>query len=435
MSLEIKSLILFNYSKPNTYSYAALMGSLDSYSTFSDNIEIKIINQDLFKFFKNEQNWKNYSNYKHIILLYSLFSEQFLGFSDKIFKIKKLFKEHIGKSPLIIAGGPHPSARPIEVLKAGVDIVIQGEGEYNFPRIINWIHQKGYLDESYDDYRGKGGIYYYYNSKLCSKESSERLNLDNYSSISFKHRLFGPVEISRGCPFCCKFCQYGNFYNNMKHKSIKTIFKTIKKAVEVKYDKIWFLSSNSFAYGSKSLNPNPMKVKELLSKLYKIGGLNEIYFGTFPSEVRPEFVTHEMLDSCIPYISNKYFIIGAQTASNRLLQYINRGHTFEDVLNAIDILKEYGFNCHLDFIFGLPSETSEDIDENINFFKYILKQNNIKIHSHTFMPLPGSKFENKPAGKVIPLRLQKILRQLISQGKAYGQYQTQLKVAQLIENL
>ncbi len=435
MSSPNKTLILLNYSKPNTYSYAALIGSLDSYPAISDDYEIKVINQDLLGFFKNEKNWKNYTSYNHIILIFSLISEQFLGFSNSINQIKRLFGDNLGKPPLIIAGGPHPTARPIQVLKAGADIVVTGEGEYNFPRILTQIHQNDYLDDSYDDYLGKGGIYFHYNKKhLIRKESSQRLNLNNCPSISFKHRLFGPIEISRGCPFNCKFCQYGNFYNYMKHKSVRTIYETVKKAVEEKYDKVWFLSSNSFAYGSKSLKPNPKKVKELLNQISKIEGLKEIYFGTFPSEVRPDFVNYEILDACIPYVSNNYFIIGAQSASNRLLQYINRGHTFENVLNAVDILKEYKFQSHLDFIFGLPTENSEDIEKNISFFKYVLKQNHIKIHSHTFMPLPGSKFENEPAGK-ISSDLKKIIGQLSSKNLAYGQYQTQLVTGNLIENL
>jgi len=194
------------------------------------------------------------------------------------------------------------------------------------------------------------------------------------------------------------------------------------------------LSPNSFAYGSDSINPKPKKIKNLLNQLYQIKGLDAIYFGTFPSEVRPDFVSHEVLDSCVPYISNKYFTIGAQSASNRLLKYCNRGHFFEEVLNAVDILKEYGFKSHLDFIFGLPTENSEDIELNIEFFKYVLKHDHIKIHTHTFMPLPGSKFENEPPGKV-PKEIERIIGQLIKEKKAYGQFQTQQKIGSLIENL
>jgi len=434
MTSAKKSLIFFNYSKPNTYSYAGLIGFLDLFPRNDKRFSINIINQNLLDYFQNEENWEKYLEYNQIILLFSLFSEQFLQFTKDLSRIKDLFKETIGVFPLIVAGGPHCTARPHNVLDAGADIVVQGEGEYNLAKILFNIHEEGQLDRSFNDIKGKGGVFYRYNKKVIVKNCQVRLNLDDCPSISFKHRLFGPIEISRGCTFNCKFCQYGNFFKTMKHKSVKSVVDTVRRAVEVKYDKVWLLSPNSFAYGSESNYPNPKKIKDLLSQLSQINGLDGIFFGTFPSEVRPDFVSREVLDSCVPYISNKYFTIGAQSASNRLLKYCNRGHSFEDVLNSVDLLKEYGFESHLDFIFGLPSENSEDIGQNLDFYKYVLKQDNIKIHTHTFMPLPGSKFENEPPGKV-PKSIEKIIGQLIKEKKAYGQFQTQQKIGRLIENL
>jgi B12-binding domain/radical SAM domain protein len=434
MSSEKKSLILYNYSKPNTYSYAGLMGFLDLYSEVHNQFNIKIVNRRLLDFFQYEANWEKYLEYNKIILLFSLFSEQFPQFTKDIAQIKDLFKENIGVFPSIIAGGPHCTARPRNVLDAGADIVVQGEGEYNLAKILNKVHENGQLDRSFNDIKGKGGVFYRYDEKIMVKDCQVRLNLNDCPSISFKHRLFGPIEISRGCTFNCYFCQYGNFFNTMKHKSVKSIVDTVRRAVEVKYDKVWLLSPNSFAYGSDGTNPKPKKIKNLLGQLSQIKGLDAIYFGTFPSEIRPDFVSREVLDSCVPFISNKYFTIGAQSASNRLLKNCNRGHSFEEVLKAVDLLKEYGFESHLDFIFGLPSENSEDIAQNLEFFKYVLKKDNIKIHTHTFMPLPGSKFENEPPGKV-PKSIEKIIGQLIKEKKAYGQFQTQQKIGRLIENL
>lgn len=434
MNPEKKSLILFNYSKPNTYSYAGLIGALDLNPNIEKRFEFIIVKENLLKFFENEKNWNDYTEYNRIILLFSLFSEQFPQFKRDVRKIRSLIESNLKTPIVVIAGGPHSSARPYDALKVGVDIAVQGEGEYNLPRILNEIHEKGSLNTSFMDIKGKGGILFKHNDKIILKESLERLDLNTCPSISFKHRLFGPIEISRGCPFNCKFCQYGNFFTEMKHKSVNTIVETIKKAVEVKYDKVWLLSPNSFAYGSENLIPNPKKIEELLYQLSQIENLKEIYFGTFPSEVRPDFVNQEVLDACKPYIANRYFTIGAQSASNRLLDYCNRGHTFEDVLEAVDLLKENGFESHLDFIFGLPTENSEDIEHNLEFFKFVLKNDHIKIHTHAFMPLPGSKFEKETPG-VVSKDLLKIIGHLVREKKAYGKHQNQENVGKLIENL
>jgi radical SAM superfamily enzyme YgiQ (UPF0313 family) len=156
------------------------------------------------------------------------------------------------------------------------------------------------------------------------------------------------------------------------------------------------LSPNSFAYGSPhGSGTNPEAVKYLLKGLRGLSPMVELYFGTFSSEVRPEFVSNEMMEVVRPYINNKYFTIGAQSASDQLLKKINRGHTFEDVKKAIDIITDYDFGVDVDFIFGLPDEKQEDIDITIDYFNEILKSTKkIRIHAHTFMPLPGTPYKD-----------------------------------------
>jgi len=213
----------------------------------------------------------------------------------------------------------------------------------------------------------------------------------------------------------------------MRHASIENVVKWVKRAAEIKFDKVWFLSPNALAFQSKNgITPNPQALRELLSQIKAIPKIKGIFFGTFPSEVRPESITQEALEVITPFISNKKILIGAQSASNRLLKEIHRGHTFEDVRKAIELLTLFNLAVEVDFIFGLPGETSEDIQCNINFFQEILENRikNIRIHTHTFMPLPGTPFADDPKGIVAP-EILSIIGKLAKQGKAYGEYQVQ----------
>ena len=218
----------------------------------------------------------------------------------------------------------------------------------------------------------------------------------------------------------------------MRHADPEDLFKWIRIGSKIKYTRLWFLSPNSFAYGGPNGTvPNPALIKTLLSGLREIPDIKEIFFGTFPSEVRPEFVTKEVMDVVVPYVSNKYLVIGAQNASNRLLKTIHRGHTFEDVLNALEVLKQYNFSADIDFIFGLPGETEEDIDQNIAFFEAIERGTirNARVHTHTFMPLPGTPFENEPLGVLNP-RILKIIGRLVQKRKAFGEHITQAGIGE-----
>jgi len=108
------------------------------------------------------------------------------------------------------------------------------------------------------------------------------------------------------------------------------------------------------------------------------------------------------------------------------LKLITRGHNFEDVISAINLLNEFGLNADIDFIFGLPGETGADIDRNAQFFEDVLsgKYSNVKIHTHSFMPLPGTPLEEAKAGE-IPPKVQKIIGKLTKSGKAYGEHLAQ----------
>ena len=130
-----------------------------------------------------------------------------------------------------------------------------------------------------------------------------------------------------------------------------------------------------------------------------IGGLEELYFGSFPSEVRPEFVTKQILEMFRGYVANETLQIGIQSSSNRILALSNRKHTVEQGLKAVSDSLDTGFVPHVDMIFGLPGETLEELHKSVELC-YDLVELGAKTHGHVFMPLPGSEYENAPPGRL-----------------------------------
>ena len=253
------------------------------------------------------------------------------------------------------------------------------------------------------------------------------INLDDYPPFSIRFHLLSPIEISRGCPFNCYYCSTPFIMGlRMRHRSVEKITYWLKEAIKIKnLDKTWFITPNSFAYGGNGVKPNYDAIQELLVNVSKIDAIRGIYFGSFPSEVRPDFVTEEMMKIIKPYVANKTLQIGAQSGSERILKKSHRLHTVETVISAIEISKKYGFIPHVDMIFGLPGEMEEDKELNIKLVNKIIEMGGI-VHAHTFMPLPGSVFENEPPGK-LDRKLQKILGRLASEGKVTGSWAYQEK--------
>ncbi|HOK87715.1 MAG TPA: TIGR04013 family B12-binding domain/radical SAM domain-containing protein [Fervidobacterium sp.] len=311
----------------------------------------------------------------------------------------------------LIAGGPHVTAMPQDMLTLGFDYVFLGDGEEN---IIEFL--KGTKPESgtFD------GV-------------TKRVNLDDYPPICEEKKLFMPIEISRGCPFNCGYCQTPRLAGKLvRHRSIDNIIEYQKISVAHRKTVARFITPNAFGYASKNgITPNVEAIDELLFKI-KSTGVTEIYFGTFPSDVRPESITDEVIKAIKKYIDNDYLVIGAQSGSNRILNMIQRGHTVEKVEEALEILANNGFYAKVDFIFGFPFETREDVEETFKFIEKIVEKYNAKIHAHTFMPLPGTPlFEYGPG--TLKEYQRKFLGQLASKGILDGYWIEQEKLAKKVQ--
>ena len=410
--------LLLRYTKWNKYSFAALIGALEV-NTRLKNLKVSFLT-NVFQDIQQALDEEGFC-----IVAYSILSTQFLNVKEEVKKIREKFKDSV----FLVAGGPHVTARPKQVLEAGFNVAVIGEGEKSFPELLYKISEG-------ENWRNIPGIAFLESpDKLQLNPPEKIVNLDDFPPFSPKYGLFSPIEISRGCPFGCKMCQTSRIFGfKMRHRSIECIVKWVKIAVKRGYDKMWFISPNSFAYGSSSgRKPEPEKIEKLLKSISEVEGLKGIYFGTFPSEVRPEFVTKEVLDVVSKYVANDRIIVGAQSGSQRILNIINRGHTVEDVFLAVDNLIDYGFVPDIDLIFGFPFENDEDRKLTLDMIKYLISKG-CRIHAHIFMPLPGTPFENYPPGK-IDSKTKKVLGDLARRGLLYGSWAVQEKHAIMLSKL
>jgi len=96
---------------------------------------------------------------------------------------------------------------------------------------------------------------------------------------------------------------------------------------------------------------------------------------------RPDCIDDNKL-KYLKELSGKFYIIieyGVESCYNKTLKMINRQHTYEQSVEAIEKTASYGINTGAHIIFGLPGETREDmLNEAEILSKLPLK--NIKFH-------------------------------------------------------
>jgi len=328
------------------------------------------------------------------------------------------------KKVFTIVGGSHASGDPQKILDLGVDFVVIGEGEKIFPNLVKRIVK------SINDKQGKEIFYNLPGVAFLDRENQivkvspgNPINLDEYCPYSDNEEfpLHPPIELMRGCAFRCRFCQVGYMYGNPRFRSIKTVikivehyiefFKPIKKQVDIR-----FIAPNSLGYMEKKRgHPNYRALSELINYLKVLDV--RTFFGTFPSEVRPEYITEDIV-SLFDNLSNKQISVGFQSGSNNVLLDMRRGHTVEDGLKAHDLLTSHGLTPLFDFLLGTPSETVNDQWATLNLIRELGTKARVRLHY--FMPLPGTPWVEStpvPLGRNIQAEIGRLAKAEIITGE------------------
>ena len=375
--------LIFRAHPTSRYSVAALLGAIETDSRLVEldvSAPIKLTETEIQSAIEKGP----------VVIAHSVLSTQV----DRVYHEVRRVKEKYGKQVIHVAGGPHANARPEELLHAGFDYVVIGEGEKAFPDLLWHLFQD-------KDSTNIPGVVTELMEQYPQPRDLPRICLDDYPPFALGMNVVGPVEVTRGCPFACKFCCTPFLTGGkVRHRSIGSIVKWLRKAVEGSgFERTWFLSPNALCYGGKGRTVVYEKIEALLKQVTAIEGLEELFFGSFPSEVRPEFVSKKVLDTLRHHVANKTLQIGLQSGSDRVLKSINRHHTISDGMNAVRTAFDCGFIPHVDMIFGLPGESKDDLTTSLNQCQSLVDMG-ARVHGHVFMPLPGSAFEKAPPGKL-----------------------------------
>ena len=135
--------------------------------------------------------------------------------------------------------------------------------------------------------------------------------------------------------------------------------------------------------GSASINILRKKFDEALS----VDGVIGLVVST-----RPDCIDDEILKLIADYAASNYVEIeyGLESTKNSTLEFINRGHTYEQAVEAVELTHKYGIMCGLHLIIGLPYETEDD------FYAHAEKISHLPISTlklHQMQVLRGTRLE------------------------------------------
>lgn len=412
----VRTALVLYYSRPNRFSVAALAGALETRPALRglpiefppDPERLRPALRSLLR--------------RHDLVAagFSLATPQLEGAAALLASLRDEFPRRV----LWVAGGPHPSADPGGVLRLGFDLVVRGEGEEPLAELLERLRRGG-------DWKGLPGTSWLDETGRCrSGGARPPADLDRLPPFSPGHHIFGPIEITRGCPFACGFCQTSFLFGGVpRHRSPEVVAHYAGLLAGRGMFDLRVVTPNAFAYGSADGRSLDLpSLRELFRSVRRAQGPSgRLFFGSMPSEVRPEHVNAATLGLVRRWAANDNLAIGAQSGSQAQLDAAGRGHGVSDIVAAVKATRKAGLKANVDFIFGLPGETEDDQELTMALVRRLAGLG-ARIHAHWFIPLPGTRFAARRPAPLAP-RFAAELARLAAAGALYGQWESQERLA------
>ena len=414
--------LVFSYRNPGRYAFNVLAGTLEpELARGGFTLELARTPREL-----SDALSRALDADEPALVAWSFYSPSFVECADE----QRSLREQFPSGWTSLAGGVHATAEPQETLEAGFDFVAVGEGEHTITAIAHALraaNNDAALRSALASLRGLARLV---DGRVVSPGRGEPVaELDTFAPFVPARRLFGPIEITRGCIYACKFCQTPFLAKaRFRHRTPDNIAHWAGEIARAGLRDVRFVSPTSLSYGSPDESVNLAAIEDLLARVREaIGSNGRMFFGTFPSEVRPEHVTPEALALLRRFVDNDNLVIGGQSGSERILRSTHRGHDVESIERAVRICAENGWKANVDFLLGLPGEEPEDVAATLALVERLTGLG-AKAHAHTFMPLPGTPFRREAAGTVAPEARSRI-ESYEGSGALFGQWRRQESIA------
>lgn len=291
-------------------------------------------------------------------------------------EFSKIIKKMRPDIPLVL-GGPLASSVPdVFFRELPVDYIVMGSGELTIIKFADALKNK-------EDPRSIPNISYIQDGKVVVGEifvfdgcldDLPRLNIDEWGKgVEILKSI--PIITSRGCHRGCSFC-YNTFTGSRKYylRSPESVISEMEH---------WYnrFNINTFQFFDDNFLLDPRRALRIIGEMTKRTWKVERLFGHLN-----EFnhVTPEQLAASV-----KWIVMCIESASPRMQIILNKKLDLDKALTVIKRITDNKIGFVTAFMFGLPTETDEDIRLSIEYAQQIrlIDKNNISM-CYIYAPQP-----------------------------------------------
>jgi len=170
-----------------------------------------------------------------------------------------------------------------------------------------------------------------------------------------KKQITIPVFIPHsGCPHCCVFCNQWRVTGLSEKVTSETVHKTIEKYLSATAQTVNKIEIAFFGGSFTAISQvEQIEYLEAVNSYIENGIISSVRIST-----RPDYIDKNTLD-----VLKNYHVetveLGVQSFSDKVLTASGRGHSSQHVIDAVSLLKEYGFRVGIQLMPGLPSDNFE----------------------------------------------------------------------------
>lgn len=262
---------------------------------------------------------------------------------------------------LICFVGPHPTSLPEETLKTSeaIDFVTRGEFDYTIKELAEGRKLEDIQGISY---RQNGKIIHNAPRPLITDMDSLPFVADVYKRdlrpelycIGYLLYPYLSLYSGRGCPSRCTFCLWPQTVGGHEYRtrSPQNVYEEIKLAHQ------YFPQVKEFFFDDDTFTANIPRALEIAKKLATLGV-------TWSCNARAnlDYETLKTLKNC----GLRLLLVGYESGNQQILNNVKKGIKLDIAREFTANCKRLGIKVHGTFIFGLPEETPQTVEETIRF--------------------------------------------------------------------
>ncbi len=276
-----------------------------------------------------------------------------------------------------------------EYIEKGADFILQGEGEISLLQLLQKLDNNQNIDDVH-------GIVFRKNEEIQINKKREvqqvldefpmpawdLVDIESYRKIwkQSGQEFTLNIATTRGCPYKCNWCAkpiYGNRYNAHSPGYIVNQIEFLKNNFGV--TRFW-MCDDIFGLKPNWVQDFNVRLKERKLKI------------SYYIQSRVDLLLKEDTIDALAESGLEEVWVGAESASQKILDAMDKGTTVGQIYQATKILKEKKIKVAFFLQFGYLGENQEDIAKTITMVTELMPDN---IGISISYPLPGTKFYDK----------------------------------------